>query len=177
VNCGDVSDQTDVLRGTLRDTRHSLRRLMRDWPFTTAAVLILALGIGANTAIFSIINAVLFRHASLPESDRLVDIYQRSADADGQDFKSYPAYLDMAGYTDVFASTMAASVPHGGTYQHEGTLRTAVVEKTTATYLSVLGLRPSLGRWFSPGRTRAAHRSWPYWAIAPGGAGSGRIRP
>ncbi len=132
-----------------RDTRHSLRRLMRDWRFTTAAVLILGLGIGANTAIFSVINAVLFRHASLPAPDRLVDIYQRAADPGGQDFNSYPAYLDVADYTDVFASTMAASVPHGGTYQHKGTLRSAVIENTTATYLSVLGLRPSLGRWFT----------------------------
>jgi hypothetical protein len=135
---------------------------------TTAAVLILGLGIGANTAIFSLINAVLFRHASLPERDRLVDVYQRSANPGGQDFNSYPAYLDIADYTDVFASTMATSVPHGVTYQHAGTLRTAVVENTTATYLPVLGLRPSLGRWFTPDEdTRGApvvavlgHHTW-----------------
>jgi putative ABC transport system permease protein len=132
-----------------RDTRHSLRRLTRDWRFTIAAVLILGLGIGANAAIFSLVNAVLFRHASLPAADRLVDIYQRSADPGGQDANSYPAYLDMANYTDVFAATTAASVPHGATYQHDGALRSAIVENTTATYLSVLGLRPSLGRWFT----------------------------
>lgn len=151
-----------------RDLRHSLRRLIRDWRFTTAAVLILGLGIGANTAMFSVINAVLFRHASLPEPARLVDIYQRSADPGGQDFNSYPAYLDVADYTDLFASTMATSIPHGATYQHEGTLRPALIENTTGRYLSVLGLRPSLGRWFSPDEeTRGApvvtvlgHRTW-----------------
>jgi putative ABC transport system permease protein len=68
--------------------RHSLRRLLRDWRFTTAAVLILGLGIGASTAVFSIINAVLFRHTPLPAPDRLVDIYQRSADPGGQDFNT-----------------------------------------------------------------------------------------
>ena len=45
----------------VRDTRHALRRLIRDWRFTAAAVLILGLGIGANTAIFSLVNATLFR--------------------------------------------------------------------------------------------------------------------
>ena len=151
-----------------RDTRHSLRRLRRDWRFTLAAVLILGLGIGANTAIFSVINAVLFRQAPLPEPHRLVDIYQRSADPGGQDFNSYPAYLDMAESTDLFAGTMAASVPHPIAYQHEGTLRAAVIQNTTATYLPVLGLQPSLGRWFSPeDEVRGApvvavlgHRTW-----------------
>jgi len=151
-----------------RETRHSLRRLRRDWRFTTAAVLILGLGIGANTAIFSLIDAVLFRQASLAAPDRLVDIYQRAADPGGQDFNSYPAYLDVAAHTDLFAATMAASIPHGGTYEQDGTLRAAVIENTTATYLSVLGLPLSLGRWFSPGEeTRGrpvmavlGHRIW-----------------
>src|SRR5262245_43353060 len=102
-----------------RDMRHSLRQLISDWRFTLAAVLILGLGIGANTAIFSLVNSVLLRRASLPEHGRLVDIYQRSADPGGQDASSYPAYLDMAAYTDVFASTMASSIPHGVTWQHD----------------------------------------------------------
>jgi predicted permease len=132
-----------------RDMSYGLRTLARDWRFTTAAVLILGLGIGANTAIFSLVDAVLFRHALLPEPDRLVDIYQRSANPDGQDANSYPAYLDIAEYVDVFAGTMATSVPHEATYQHDGALRSAVVENATATYLAVLGLQPSLGRWFT----------------------------
>lgn len=167
-----MSDQTDLVQRTVealaRDTRHSLRRLMRDWRFTTAAVLILGLGIGANSAIFSLINAVLFRHAPLAEPDRLVDIYQTAANPGGMDASSHPAYLDMSEYTDVFASTTAALVPLGVNYQHEGSLRHAVVEHTTATYLSVLGLRPSLGRWFSAAEdTRGAevvavlgHQAW-----------------
>ncbi len=143
-----MSDSTDAL---WRDTRHAIRRLIRDWRFTAAAVLILGLGIGANTAIFSLINATLFRGQSFSDPDRLVDIYQNASNAGGIDGNSYPAYLDMAAYTDVFASTTAALVPHGVNYQHEGVLRPAVAEHTTATYLSVLGLRPSLGRWFDAG--------------------------
>ena len=144
------------LRLTLWPSRRSraifgtrLRRLAHDWRFTTAAVLILGLGIGANTATFSLINAVRFHHASLPEPDRLVDIYQRSANPGSQDGNSYPAYLDMSAYTDVFAGTMATSVPHGVTLQRDGALRAALIENATASYPSVMGVRPSLGRWFT----------------------------
>jgi len=132
-----------------RDARYAVRRLIRDWRFTAAAVLILGLGIGANTAIFSLVNATLFRGDSLADPDRLVDIYQNAINPGGMDANSYPAYLDMAAYTDVFASTTAAFVPRGVNYLDEGGLRPAIAEHTTASYLSVLGLRPSLGRWFN----------------------------
>jgi predicted permease len=152
----------------LRDTRHAVRRLARDWRFAAAAVLILGLGIGANTAIFSVINATLLRHDSFADPDRLVDIYQNDSNAGGVDGNTYPAYLDMASYTDVFASTAAALVPRGVNYLDEGALRPAIAEHTTATYLSVLGLRPSLGRWFdaaedAPGAAPVAvvgHQAW-----------------
>ena len=163
---GDARGST--IDALVRDTRHALRRLARDWRFTAAAVLILGLGIGANTAIFSLINATLFRQQSFADPDRLVDIYQNASNAGGIDGNSYPAYLDMAAYTDVFASTTAAFVPRGVNYLDEGALRPAVAEHTTATYLSVLGLRPSLGRWFdaaedTPGAAVVAvvgHQAW-----------------
>jgi putative ABC transport system permease protein len=171
---GEVKETCRDARGTatldalVRDARHSVRRLVRDWRFTSAAVLILGLGIGANTAMFSLINATLFRGHSLVDPDRLVDIYQNAVNPGGVDANSYPAYEDMAAYTDVFASTTAVSVPLSLNYLDEGALRPAVVEHTTASYTSVLGLRPSLGRWFTPAEdTRGAavvavvgYKSW-----------------
>jgi predicted permease len=156
------------IAAVLHDARYAVRRLARDWRFTTAAILILGLGLGANTAIFSLINATLFRPQPFSDPDRLVDIYQNGTNAGGVDGNSYPAYLDMAAYTDVFAGTTAAFVPHGVNYMDDGVLRPAIVEHTTATYLSVLGLRPSLGRWFdaaedTPGAVMAAvlgHEAW-----------------
>ncbi len=133
----------------LREARHGLRRLVHDWPFTAAAVLILGLGIGANTATFSLIDAMLLRGRSLADPGRLVDIYQTASNPGALDGNSYPAYLDMAAYTDVFESTTVASVPIGLRYLDESGLRSAVVEHTTASYPGVLGLRPTLGRWFS----------------------------
>jgi putative ABC transport system permease protein len=132
------------------EIRQSGRRLIHDWPFTAAAVLILALGIGANTAMFSVINAALFRKSALAHPERLVDIYQNASNAGALDGNSYPAYLDIATYTDVFASTTAASVPIPVNYFEQGAMRAGVAEYTAASYLSVLGLRPFLGRWFDP---------------------------
>jgi predicted permease len=132
----------------VRDTRHGLGCLVRDWHFTAAAVLILGLAIGASTAIFSLVNAVLFRGQAFADPDRLVNIYQNDRSGRPMIVTSYSAYKEIAGYTDVFAATMAASIPNPSRYLHDGAIRNAAVEFATATYLDVLGLRPSLGRWF-----------------------------
>src|SRR5262245_4481230 len=161
-----------VMRTTLdaltRDTRHGLRRLARDWRFTAAAVLLLGVGIGANTAIFSVVNMVLFSEGAFIDRDRQVDIYQHAMNPDGVDGNSYPVYLDIAAYTNVFAATTAVLVPRGVTYEDRGTLRPAIVEHTTATYPSVVGLRTALGRWFDGAEDArgaavvavVSHRSW-----------------
>jgi predicted permease len=137
-----------VIDALARDTRHGLRRLVRDWRFTTAAVLILGLAIGANTAIFSLVNAALFRRQAFADPDRLVNIYQNDTAGRPLVVSSYSAYMQIAEYTDIFAATMAASLPNPVRYLHDGAIRNASVEYTTATYLDVLGLQPSLGRWF-----------------------------
>ncbi len=131
-----------------RDTRYGVRRLVRDWRFTTAAVLILGLAIGANTAIFSVVNAVLFRDSPFADPDRLVNIYQNDPAGKPLVVVSYDSYKEMAQYTDIFAATMAATIPVPARYLHEGGIRSGTAEYATATYLDVLGLRPSLGRWF-----------------------------
>ena len=159
---------TAALDALARDTRYGLRRLVRDWRFTTAAVLILGLAIGANTAIFSVVNAVLFRDHAFADPDRLVDIYQNDRAGKPLVVISYAAYMEMAEYTDIFAATMAASIPIPARYLHDGAIRAATVEYATATYLDVLGLRPSLGRWFDeteerPGAPLVAvlgHQAW-----------------
>ena len=164
-----MSDQTDVLLdASTREMRYALRRLVRDWGFTTAAVLILGLAIGANTAIFSLVNAVLFREQVLADPDRLVNIYQNDLAGRPLVVASYSTYMEMAEYTDIFAATMAATIPNSARYLHDGVIRTAVVECATASYLDALGLRPSIGRWFDeteerPGAPHVAvigHQTW-----------------
>jgi hypothetical protein len=164
-----MSDQTRAAFDALaRDTRHGLRRLARDWRFTTAAVLILGLAIGAHTAIFSVVNAVLFRNSPFADPDRLVNIYQNDPAGKPLVVVSYDSYQEMAQYTDIFAAMMAATIPVPARYLHEGGVRSGTAEYATATYLDVLGLRPSLGRWFDateerPGAPLVAvlgHQAW-----------------
>ena len=132
----------------VRDARHGVRRLVHDWRFTAAAVLILGLAIGANTAIFSVVNAVLFREEALADPGRLVNIYQNDRAGRPLIVTSYSTYMEIAESTDIFTATMAGSMPNSARYLYEGAVRDGVIEFATATYLDTLGLRPSLGRWF-----------------------------
>jgi len=168
-----VKEESRDARGTtfvehlIRDTRHGVRRLAREWKFTLAAVTILGLGIGVNAAIFSVINAVLFRPQAVVNPDTLVDIYQ-NAPGGAPTGNTYAAYLDMAAYTDVFAGSAVTFIPHPATYSDGGPPRQVIVENASASYLTVLGLRPALGRWFSesedamnaPPVVVIGHRAW-----------------
>jgi putative ABC transport system permease protein len=169
-----------TLENLWRDARYALQRLARDWPFTAAAVVILALGIGANTATFSLVNTGLFRRQPVVEPERLVNVYQNGRETGIPSGTSYPAYLDMAAQTDVFASAAAVSIVMPVRFQidgHDGhmdspmgatSLAPALAEYATANYLSVLGLEPSRGRWFLPGEDQpgadpvavVSHHSW-----------------
>ena len=104
----------------------------------------------------------------IADPDRLVGIHQNGANPDGLDASSYPADLDIAQYSSVFTDTTTACVPRDVTYQYDGALRPAVVEQTTATHLSALGLQPQRGRWCTtsedrPGAAVVAvigHQAW-----------------
>ena len=136
----------------LYDLRYSVRTIARQPFFTIVTVLVLALGIGANTAVFSIVNTVLLRPLPYPDPDRLVRVLESTSLMDGSAV-SLPNYLDWrAGqkeFTDLAvlrSNTFNISVPQGG--------QTAVPERVNGTdvsanYLSVLGLRPELGRDFT----------------------------
>ncbi|HEX6997446.1 MAG TPA: ABC transporter permease [Gammaproteobacteria bacterium] len=137
------------------DVRHALRRLRRDWRFTTAAVLILGVAIGANTAIFSLVNAVLFREQAVADPARLVNIYQNDRAGRPLIVSSYASYSAIAEHTDLFATTMAATVPMPVRYSLDGAIRGATIEYATASYADTLGIRPSIGRWFDATEDRA----------------------
>jgi predicted permease len=149
-----VKEQCRDARGTaawdalVRDTRYGTRRLARDWRFSAAAVLILGLAIGTNTAVFSGVNAVLFRGQPRAASGRLVNIYQNDRAGRPLIVSSYDTYQAIAEQTGIFEATRAGSLPNPLRYLQDGTIRSAAVEVATASYLDVLGLHPSVGRWF-----------------------------
>ncbi len=161
-----------VLDALRRDGRHALRRLAHDWRFSAAAIAILALGIGANTAVFSILNNTLFQPHPFTDSRRLVNLYQNDAQTGEPEGVSYPAFLDLQKETTVF-SGVAAEALREGSYQavdaqgKPGAIRFGLVEFASANYLEVLGMRPSLGRWFSAEEARASEPvavlGWAVW--------------
>lgn len=132
-----------------QDVKYGARILLRSPGFTLVAVLTLALGIGANTAIFSVVHAVLLRELPFPDSDRILFAYS-SNPAQGEPIwgTSPPDYYAMRVENRSFTS-MAAF--YSRAYNLTGTeeperLRTSI---TTSEYFSVLGIQPHLGRSFT----------------------------
>jgi len=132
------------------DLRFSVRLLKRNPLFALTAVLSLAIGIGANTTIFTIANAMLFRApAAVADADRLVDI-GRSQDGEGFDNNSYPNYLEVRNRNTVFSDVYAfrfdsQAMSLGGAKGAERIYGSLV----TNNYFSTLGVRPALGRLFT----------------------------
>ena len=132
----------------LQDLRYSLRLLRRTPGFTAVAVVVLALGIGANTAVFSLVNALLLR----PMPGRiaeLVGVFNRDrTKPDGFRGFSYPAYTDIRDHNDVFDSVMAHTLSLVGIREGNSTRRSfaAVV---SSNYFTTLGVPLAAGRAFS----------------------------
>jgi len=132
-----------------RDVRHAVRTLVRTPTFTLTAILSLALGIGANAAIFSLVDQVLLRQLPVKDPQRIVLIdWRGNALADGWgsgNLKSYPMCRDLQAQTQFFdgvfcrhPTTVNLSV--GGAHQP------VLAEIVSGTYFPVLGVRPHLGR-------------------------------
>ena len=89
------------------DSKLALRRLAREWQFSVAAISILALGIGANTAVFSVVNSFLFRSQSFPGSGLRINIYQNAGDPASPAGVSFPAFRDVAASNGPFTGVAA----------------------------------------------------------------------
>jgi len=155
-----------------QDVHYTLRTLGRDKGFATVAVLILALGIGANVAVFSVVNTILVRPLPFPQSQQLVWIAPPpqecglscatySADA-YEEFKSQSrSYQDVTGY-------MAFSSPDNLRLTSHGEPLPATGIEVIGNFFRVLGVQPALGRLFTSEETRkGAHPvvllAYPYW--------------
>ena len=126
------------------DLRYTVRVLTRDRGFTAVVVLSLALGIGANTAVFTLINALLLRNLPVRHPERLVEL--SSVRRDGKIPLSYPTFREVERDQRVFSGLIGWSP--GGTYNVEinGVLSQEQVSAVTGNYYSELGIGPLLGR-------------------------------
>ena len=130
----------------LQDLRYGIRTLAKNPGFTIVAVLTLALGIGANTAIFSVVDAVLLRPLPYPQSERLFVVYQTLPQDPAQNTGvSYPNYLDWTQQNQAFDSIAAA---RGNSQALSGQGEPTYIESgsVTSNYFDVLRVKPMLGR-------------------------------
>lgn len=164
----------------LQDFRHSLRVLRRTPGFSAIAILVLALGIGANTAVFSLVNALVLQPRQ-GRIDQLVGVFSRDRTKPDhyRDF-SYPAYVDLRSRADIFESVMAHTFSTVGIAEGDVTRQT-FASIVSANYFSTLGVRMATGRAFTadeerPGaNARIAIASYAVWrraGFAPAFVGS-----
>lgn len=161
-----------VVDSALWDLRYALRMLRRNPGFTAVAVLTLALGIGANTAIFSLASAVLWRPLPVERPGQLVEIF-RGNGMSGNTL-SHPDYLIISARNDTLAG-MAISSLTELSFSHGGQSQMITGELVSGNYFDLLGVRPVLGRAFLPeeDRTPMTHPvavvSRDFWRIQLGG--------
>src|SRR5271154_7403895 len=144
----------------LRDLRYALRTLRKMPGFTMVALLVLALGIGANTAIFSVVNSVVLRPLPYPGADRLSLIWETDLkDGIQREGPSGPNFLDWKEQTQSFED-MALLEVGTGTLTGEGEPEQVVGLRVTTNFLSMLGAHSVLGRTFTDAEG-AGHARYP----------------
>jgi len=132
-----------------KDLRYAFRMLIKSPGFTLIAVLALALGIGANTAIFSVFNGMLWRPLPVKDPQQLVALAKKSRTVDFPLNLSYPDFQDYRQLKAVF-SDLIAYAPSPVNFGAEGHPERAWVELVSGNYFSVLGLEAVRGRTFAP---------------------------
>ena len=151
----------------LADVRYALTWLVRAPGFAAVAILSLGLGIGFNSALFSIVDALLLRPLPVERPDRLVDVYTKGADGDTYATNSYPDFLDFAAKTTVFTGMLGYS-PSIAAVKAGDRSRMALGEVVSGNYFQVLGVGAALGRTLLPeddrkGAPRATVLSYALW--------------
>src|SRR3954447_15029897 len=171
-----------VIDNLRQDLRYAVRSYAKAPAFTLAILATLALGIGASTAIFSMVNAIVFRPLPLPASDRLVFATEVNARAKNSSISvSFPNYLDWRARAHSF-ETLALTREEPLTLTGGDEARRIRARRVTGNFFRVVGVAPALGRSLSdeddrPGSAPAVVISDGFWQTAFGGAPSILGRP
>jgi len=157
-----------------QDVRQALRQLRKNYAFAAAVIVTLALGIGANTALFSVTDTLLLKPLPYPHPDRLAILWLRSPGIGiPQDWPSPGQYHDIKTQNHVFEETAIAI---GGNYTLSGLSKAVKVDgiEASSSLLPMLGAKPMLGRIFTadedrPGKAETVVLSYGLWKQAFGG--------
>jgi predicted permease len=151
----------------LKDIRYALRWMARSPGFSAVAILSLGLGVGVNTAMFSLVDSLLFRPLPVTSPATLVDVFTTGGDGDEYATSSYQDYLDLKQQNVVFTDLIGYS-PMMAPLGLGDRSRITLGQIVTANYFSMLGVQPALGRLLvpaddEPGAERVvvlSHRMW-----------------
>jgi len=152
------------------DTRYALRGLRRSPLFAVVAVLSLALGIGANTAIFTLLDQVLLRKLPVRDPDRLVMIYQRANNMGsnmGSRMNSYPLYQDLQQKAESITDVICRRIVPASVAVDNQTERVEA-ELVSGNYFTALGVKPAVGRVFNSQEDDQIYRGHPTVVISYG---------
>ena len=131
------------------DLRVAFRRARKRPGFTLVALLSLTLGIGANTAVFSLVNAILLRRAPIPHPEQIAEVYQKQTDFPYAPF-SYPDYVDFRRATAGTFTQMSISLFTVAAHDVGDHVESLMGEMVNGDYFPLLGLRPAAGRLLGP---------------------------
>ena len=153
------------------DVRYALRGMRRSPGFTTVAVMSLALGIGANTAIFSIVETAMLRMLPVSDPEQLVELLQKyPGEPRGNGYWSWASYENFRDNNHVFSALIGTSIDNRVRLVTEGSdAETGVGEYVTGNYFAELGVKPAIGRLITPEDNPAGPEgavavvSWSQW--------------
>jgi predicted permease len=157
--------QWRALQSMGSDARLALRQLRRSPGFTVAAVLTLALAIGANAVVFSVLNAFLLRPLNVPHPDSL---YQVQHGNEASSYQSYPDYLDLRDRNRSFEGLVAFTADEVGLDEGKDPME-VWLEEASGNYFDALGIQPYLGHFFHAADEHGANSapyivlSYEYW--------------
>jgi predicted permease len=139
------------MNSVVGDLRYAVRTLARDRGFAAVALATVALGVGVNTAVFSVVNAALLRPLPFPESDRLIAIHEIDRRSPGEHRPlSYPTFLDWQNAMRTVEG-MAAYSGYPFSFELGDTTERVEAARVSWNYLEVMGVRPLIGRGLAPG--------------------------
>src|SRR5256886_12294237 len=154
----------------LQELRYAVRPLRKSPGFATAAILTLALAIGSNTAIFSVVNGVLLRPLPFAQQDRLFMLGEQSRQG-GFRPPSYPTFLDWQAQSSALVDL---AYVRGGGQRLAGPegVQSVIVSVVSPAFFATLGERPLMGRLFTPDEKRAgAHVAGLFYGLWQGRVG------
>lgn len=173
----EVHDTREVyfIQDFLRDVRYGLRLLQKSPGFTLVAVLSLALGIGANTAIYAVVDSLLIRPLPVPDAQQITVMAYQQRGGELQTLFSNREWKDIHEQTSsIFADVIGTWQSQDGLTAN-GHVQLMTISYVTGNFFSVLGVQPSLGRFILPSEGIAAGAdpvmvlSYSYWKIRFGG--------